>query len=359
MRDELMNKILCLLAEYNVDTESLKSRLFMVLNDYEIDARQTEIAVVQEDDITKYTKRFLIAKRVAGRTERTLKCYRDELARFFNEVRKSPLDITSDDIKLYLATKEIRDGVSKAYQKHMLLCISSFYTFMQKEEYITRNPMNRVESIKTPKKRKKAFTELQIEQLRMAADGDNRLSCIIEILLSTWCRVSELTQMKIADISEDGESILVHGKGSKDRICYLNARAKLKIKRYLEQRKDTSPYLFPGCNAGLGDKERSFPEECKKADVKPKDWWKVAELVADKRMDGSSIGSLLRNLGNRAGVEKVHPHRFRRTGATFALRRGMPIEEVSRLLGHESIETTQIYLDISEQELQRAHEKYV
>lgn len=359
MRDELMNKILCLLAEYDIDTEKLKSRLYMVLAEYEVETRHTEIAVVQEDDITKYTKRFLIAKRVAGRTERTLKCYSDELTRFFGEVRKSPLDITSDDIKLYLAMKEIRDGVSKTYQKHMLMCISSFYTFMQKEEYITRNPMNKVEAIKAPKRRKEAFTEIQIEQLRMAADGDDRLSCIIEILLSTWCRVSELAQMKISDISEDGESILVHGKGRKDRICYLNARAKLKIKRYLNQRNDTSPYLFPGSNTGPRDGDWNFPEACKKAGVKQKDWWKAAELVADKRMDGSSIGALLRHLGKRAEVEKVHPHRFRRTGATFALRRGMPIEEVSKLLGHESIETTQIYLDISERELQRAHEKYV
>lgn len=358
MRDELMNKILCLLAEYDIDTEKLKSRLYMVLAEYEVETRHTEIAVVQEDDITKYLKLFLIGKRVSGRTERTIKYYKSELERFFGEVQKSPLEITSDDIKMYLAIKEVRDGVSKVYQKNITRVLGSFYAWMQREEHITRNPMNKVDEIKTPKKKKEAFTELQIEQIRLAASGDDRLLCIVEILLSTWCRVSELTQIKISEISEDGESIVIHGKGSKDRKCYLNAKARLQIKRYLSQRTDQNEYLFAGSNTKPGG-PRTFCVECKKAKQKPRDWWKVKELVGDGPIDKGTVEQQIRKLGRRAAVEHVHPHRFRRTGATFALRRGMPIEQVSKLLGHESIETTQIYLDISEQELQRAHEKYV
>lgn len=360
MRDELMDKIICLLQDNNMDTENVKSRLYLILSEYEITSRCTEVSVVNEDDITRYMKLFLINKRVAGRTDRTLQHYKATLQRFFQEVQKSPLEINSDDIKLYLATIEIRDNASKVYQKNISRVLSSFYAWMQREEYITGNPMYKVDEIKIPKKKKEAFTEMQIEQLRMAADGDDRLSCMVEVMLSTWCRVSELAQIKISEIKENGEQVLIHGKGSKDRICYLNARARLQIERYLSERSDSNEYLFAACNIAVKDqKQRVFSAECKKNGKKMKDWWQIPELISDDHIDKGSIETMVRKLGEKAGVEKTHPHRFRRTGATFALRRGMPIEQVSKLLGHESIETTQIYLDISERELQQSHRKYV
>lgn len=358
MRDKLLDEILLILIGSGIDTELVKSKLVILLNNYDIQSRCTEVAVIDEDDITKYIRLFLISKRVSGRTERTINHYKGELSRFFNEVQKSPIDITSDDIKLYLATKEVRDKVSKVYQKNILRVISSFYQWMVKEEHIIRNPMNKVDEIKVPKVKKDAFTEAQIEQLRFSIGDDTRLMCIFELLLSTWCRVSELSEIKMSDISENLETVLVHGKGNKDRICYINARAKICLQKYLSGRKDDNLYLFTNSVIKVNS-DKLISVECKKRKIKINEWWKCKDLVGEGHIDKSTIESLLRKLGKRAKVNKVHPHRFRRTGATFALRRGMPIEQVSKILGHESIETTQIYLDISEQELEQAHRKYV
>ena len=198
-----------------------------------------------------------------------------------------------------------------------------------------------------------------MEQLRFAVKDDLRIMCMFELLLSTWCRVSELAQITLKDISENKDTVLIHGKGSKDRICYINARAKICLERYLRERKDKNKYLFPQSSTAVIGKGQLISVECKKREVRLQDWWMVPELVGEGHIDKSVVESLIRKLGKRANVEKTHPHRFRRTGATFALRRGMPIEQVSKILGHESIETTQIYLDISEQELAQAHRKYV
>ena len=327
MRNKLLKEIEMCLISCGIDTDLIKSKLVIILNKYEMTDRCTDVAVItNEDDIAKYSRLFLINKRVSGRTERTLKHYKGELARFFNEVQKSPLEITSDDIKMYLATKEVRDGVSKTTQKNALRVISSFYQWMSKEEYITKNPMNRVDDIKIPKIKKHAFSELEIELLRNKIT-DIRDRAIFEILLSTWCRVSEIEGMNRTAM--EGDHIEVLGKGQKTRIVYLNAKSLVALKKYLETRDDNNEALFVSKD-------------------KPYD-----------RLGKSQIESLIRHYGRECNIDKCHPHRFRRTGATFALRRGMPIEQVSKILGHESIETTQIYLDISEQELAHAHKKYV
>ena len=360
MRDKLMEEIMLALISSGIEDDMIKSKLTLILNNYEVQERCTEVAVVSEDDVAKYIRLFLVNKRVAGRTERTIENYGNTLNRFFREAQKSPLDITSDDIKFYLATKEVRDGVGKVYQKHISRVLSSFYQWMCREEYILKNPMNKVDDIKLPKVKKEAFTETQVEQLRFAIGDDLRVMCMFEMLLSTWCRVSELAQIKISELSEDRTTVLVHGKGSKDRICYINARAKLCLLGYLSKRQDNNEYLFAESNYRIGSSgEKAIAVRCEKAKIKPREWWTEKELVGKGHVDKANIEIQLRRLGRRAGVEKVHPHRFRRTGATFALRRGMPIEQVSKLLGHESIETTQIYLDISEQEIEQAHRRYV
>lgn len=359
MRDRLMNDVQMLLMSIGVDWEQIRSRMIIILDNYEITQRCTEVTVVNEDDVTKYLKLFLVSKRVSGRTERTIKHYKNELNRFFSEVQKSPIDITSDDIKLYLAMKEVRDKSSKVYIKNILRVISSFYQWMVKEEYILKNPMNKVDEIKTPKVKKDAFSEADIEQMRFAINDDVRVMCMYELLLSTWCRVSELCQIKLKDISQNMDAVLIHGKGNKERRCYINARAKICLQRYLDMRNDMNPYLFANSNISVNNGGRYVQVECKNKGIKMRDWWKDQDLVGESHIDKSSVENKIRQIGKKANVEKAHPHRFRRTGATFALRRGMPIEQVSKLLGHESIETTQIYLDISEQELENAHKKYV
>lgn len=359
-RDDLMQKLQQILISYDIPMEELRAKLYLAMDPYEIQLRSTELVVADEETTERYVTLFLVNKRVAGRTENTIRAYRQTLKQFFSECPKLPTEVTSDDIKKFLAVKEVRDGSSKVHIKNLSRGLSSFYQWMVREEYITKNPFNKIEEIKLPKAKKPAFTEMQIELLRANIDtNDLRMALIFEILLSTWCRVSELAGMKISDFSEDKESVLVHGKGQKDRICYLNAKTKIVLAQYMSHRNDSNPYLFPECKykatdrqafstATKGEKQKSFIN-----------WWQNEDFVGEGHLDKSTIETKVRKLGKKAGVENTHPHRFRRTGATFALRRGMPIEQVSKLLGHESLETTQIYLDISEQELAQSHKKYV
>ena len=175
---------------------------------------------------------------------------------------------------------------------------------------------------------------------------------MVEILLSTGCRVNELANMKVTDIEDD--QITVLGKGNKYRTVYLNAKGVMALHKYLAERSDTNPYVFPKGKTVAGGIYAKMTHNAKH------DFYKNPELLEpDTHMDKSSIGATIRNIGHRAGVEKVHPHRFRRTCATFALHRGMPIEQVSKMLGHEQISTTQIYLDLSREDLAAAHRKYV
>lgn len=201
--------------------------------------------------------------------------------------------------------------------------------------------------------------QLRSTELVVADEETTEKYIKLEIMLSTWCRVSELAGIKISDFSEDRESVLIHGKGQKDRICYMNAKAKIVLVQYMSYRDDNNPYLFPSCKYTATEKQ-AFSSGTKKLKREELcNWWHYEEYIGDGHIDKSSIESKIRRLGKKAGVDNTHPHRFRRTGATFALRRGMPIEQVSKLLGHESIETTQIYLDISDRELEQSHKKYV
>jgi site-specific recombinase XerD len=213
--------------------------------------------------------------------------------------------------------------------------------------------MLKVDAIKVTKKKKKAYSLLDLEKIRMGC-RTNRERAMVEFLASTWCRVAEMSEVKISDIGNG--KVTVHGKGDKYRECFLNARAQLALEVYLAERQDNNPYLFPRAKyAGdvvkmtKGTERRKEPE-----------WYKNPENVDEfDHIAFGTIESIVRKIGRRVGVEKVHPHRFRRTGATMALRTGMPLTTVSKLLGHESIETTQIYLDISDEELEAAHKKFV
>ena len=198
----------------------------------------------------------------------------------------------------------------------------------------------------------KAFKDDDIELMRTLL-RDWREKAVFETLLSTGCRVSELCSIKITDIQEDG-TIYILGKGNKYRNVYLNAKAKITIQKYLEERKDNNPYLFPRAIS-------SFVSEASKSGrAKTHEWYKFADLVSEDQPSGNStIEEMVRRLGKKANVDNVHPHRFRRTCATLALRKGMPLELVSKMLGHENVGTTQIYLDLTEDDLKIAHKKYV
>lgn len=348
-REHLINDICNYLITIVTDISDTKAALYIMMNKYEITSRCTAVAELKENKNKELLNRFLIAKTVKGCTPRTLSYYQMSVSKILQMIGKTVDDITADDIRYYMAIRQRRDHVSNVTIGSEIRCLGSFFQWLHAEEYIQRNPMLRIDRIKVKKSDKKAFTDMEVEKLRTTAT-DEREKAIIEILLSTGCRVTELVNIKTSEIEED--KVLVHGKGQKDRYVYLTARAMLAISIYLNKRKDDNPYLFP---KGNPVKEASD----KRHERKTKGWWMNPDNVAEGHMTQSSVENITRKLARRAGVERANPHKFRRTCATAALRRGMPIEQVSKMLGHEEISTTQIYLDLSEQDLAMAHRKYV
>lgn len=281
----------------------------------------------------EYLKQFLAIKLVKGLSKRTLDYYRDTVHMFFRKCYKPISTVTTNDIRLYLAMREVQDHVSKTTQNNELRNLRSFFTTIADEGLISDNPTHRVERIKEPKRLKQPFSELELEQIRVAATKYGREReqarniAIIEVLFSTGCRVSELCGMDRADIVDDRVTVI--GKGNKERVCYLNPRALMALKNHLEKRNDNDPWLFGRC------------------------------CTPSQRLKPSGVEIIVRGIGALAGVADCHPHRFRRTAATIALRRGMPIEQVSKLLGHSSLSTTQIYAITSEADVHASHQKYL
>lgn len=307
------------------ELQKIKMQFDILLHDYEIKKMGTELTVYQGDVNDEMLVRFLRAKVARGCTKRTIGLYQVSARKVLEKIGKPYNEVTPDDLRYYIAYRISVDGVTKTTVGNEMRCLSSFYTWLRMEELLPKNPFDKVESIKKQKKKKKAFTQMEIEKIRAGCRTKKELA-IVEMLLSTWCRVTELANIKISDIKDRKCTVL--GKGDKYREVYINAKAEIALNMYLAERKDDSPYLFSG------------------------KW-------ADRAMNIHSIEDIVKDIGKRAGVENVHPHRFRRTGATMALRAGMPLMIVSKLMGHESVGTTQIYLDISSEELEASHEKYV
>lgn len=348
MKDQIVNSIVCMLDGMGIDTEGIADKLYIIMKDVEITPIETALALRDDALNDNLLNRFLAAKMVKGCTKRTIMRYKKQISWTLSKFGKSCTEISADDIRVYIALRLTRDGISKVSANNEILCLRTFYSWLNVEGILQTNPMLKIDRIKTDKIKKKAFTDLECEKLRDSCRTSLE-TAIVEVLLSTGCRVSELCGIRIDDI-EQGKCI-VHGKGNKDRTVYFTAKAELAIKKLLEERKDTNPYLFPsGVNLGenLEHEKRASP-----------DWYKYPELIGEGMRDKGAIESTVRKIGKRAGVENVHPHRFRRTSATLALRRGMPIELVSKMLGHEQLTTTQLYLDLSEDDLEAAHRKYV
>ena len=270
-----------------------------------------------------------MTKTVQGLSERTLEQYSAEIPRMLNAIGKSAEDVSSDDILYYLAVREHRDKVSKVTVSNNLRYLRTFFEFLTVEGIIPTNPVRKIGSIKVAKKQKKAFSDVDVLKLRQGCKNVKE-KLIVDMLLSTGCRVSELVSIKFEDI--DGRKINVLGKGNKERTVYLNAQARLTLDECIREiNLVNNPYIFPSTRYRNSKEHTS----------------------------NSAIEGFCKRLGERAGVRNVHPHRFRRTCATMALKRGMPVEQVSKMLGHEDLKTTQIYLDLDERNLEIAHEKYV
>lgn len=321
-REKLWNSINGVLLEHGCLTDEVKSRIYLALDEYEVTRRTTEIVLADETANENVIRDFALAKAVAGRSQKTIKQYVLALKRFDNVMKKKLIEATADDIRKYMAYR-ITNGLHGAGLVNERDYLSAFYEWAVNEELVVRNPVKQTESIKLAKIPKKAFTEMECEKIRNACRTP-REKALIETLFSTACRVSEAASILTSEI--DGNRILICGKGKKYATVYIESKAMLAISMYINSRKDDNPYLFPGRKGHLSARA-------------------IEKIVSD--------------IGERAGVPNVHAHRFRRTAATLALRRGMSIEMVSKYLRHENIQTTMLYLDLTERDLAYQHERFV
>lgn len=335
---EIINRLNEMLIN-SFSTEEIRKielSLRSILYEYEIQKKQTAIAVYKGDSNERLIKKFLATKMVQGCTERTIKNYSQSLHQFCKKAQKNLTEITTDDILYYLAIRATVDKVTATTQDNELRVLRTFYAYLHGEEIVLRNPTLKINKIRGQKKVKICFTETELEFMRNACKTRTGVNlkhlAILEILISTGCRATELATMKLENI--DGERIRILGKGNKERWVYLNARASVALQNYLNERESNSSFVFPGetcCSRG--------------------------NYISD-HITGDSVNGIVKRIAKRAGIENAHAHKFRRTAATMALRRGMPIEMVSKMLGHEQLGTTQIYLQITDDELAAAHRKY-
>ena len=327
-KEKLINDIAMKMALNDQDTNKLKNMLYMELYNYSvIPIKNTEVAVTDESISEEIYRMYFVAKRVQGCTNRTIEYYANVLKQFFTKIQKPVTQVTTNDIRYFLAIKKERDGNGDTNVDNYRRVLNSFFGWAVEEEYINKNPVAKVKKVRMEKYVKKAFKDIEIERMRICAQEDVRLAALLEVLMSTGARISEVSNMNREDI--DGDEIIVKGKGKKERIVYLNAKARIALQRYLDTRKDNDPALF------------------------------VSMHEPHRRVRISGLGIMIRKLGQKANVQDTHPHRFRRTAATMALNRGMPIDQVQLMLGHESIETTTIYAASAQEAVKASHKKYV
>lgn len=334
----ISNKLLTIL---NVQKEIL------ILEMQNIEIKYKEQALtVDKNETSQAIKKFIACKKLAGLTDRTLKAYLSELANFFKAINKSYEIITTDDIRFYLAmsrknNKEISIDNKRRY-------LNTFFDWCFSEELIPKNPVKKINKIKTKKQVKEAFTDIEIEKMRSIlvyekiygpkkyrAETRLRNIAIFETLLSTGVRVMELISIKKEQVDKGQDTVVILGKGKKERPIYLNARAIVAIKNYLKTRKDNNEYLFISHPLAKLNKKEEI-----------------------SRCTQSCVEGMVRELGKRIDIE-AYPHKFRRTAATNAVKKGMPIEQVQKMLGHATLNTTQIYVNISDMDVKNSHRKYL
>lgn len=306
------------------DIHTVIDSVVLALADYKLEKVSRDIVLYRGDNKSIIDK-FIVSKSVEGATRATVKTYRTTINLFLKFVKKPVDEVCTDDVRVYMAFHKMR-GKSSAYLALIQRALSSFYAWCENNDMINVNPMRKIGHIKVVKKLKKPFTEDEMELLRKSAKS-LRDRAMIEFLYSTGCRVSEMCQLDAGDIDFDNCKAVVLGKGQKYREVYISARCKSVLSEYLDSRTDLCQALF------------------------------VSRIGT--RICQSSVQRTMRDLGRLCGIENVHPHRFRRTAATLALKRGMPIEQVQKMLGHEDIGTTTIYAQSDSQDVQLAHNKYV
>jgi len=321
----------------------MKEVIFEILNDMAEELTVAQLKKLQEVLLTRFSEQesqpepprnedylemFLHAKQVEGLSERTLHYYRTSIQHLFRMVDTPVRRITTDQIRKYLADYQQINGCGKATVDNIRRNISSFFSWLEEEDHILKSPVRRIHKIKTAKTVKETYSDEALETMRDEC-GHLRDLAMIDLLASTGMRVGELVKLNISDIDFENRECIVFGKGNKERPVYFDARTKIHLKNYLDSRTDDNPALF------------------------------VSLLKPFDRLQISGVEIRLRELGRRLGIPKVHPHKFRRTLATMAIDKGMPIEQVQQLLGHAKIDTTMQYAMVNQANVKNSHRKFI
>ena len=326
MKDQLITEVQQQMLPYlnNEQLRKLRAAMEFCLHGLEI----TQTDQQQEQELTDATAAFIAAKRIEGCSEKTLTYYRKTIEAMTAAVGKPVQRITTDDIRQYLTTYQMQRKSSKVTIDNIRRILATFYSWLEDEDYIVKSPVRRIHKVKTAKVIKETYTDEALERMR---DNCNSLRdlAIIDLLASSGMRVGELVALNRDDINFNERECLVFGKGNKERLVYFDARTKIHLQNYLDSRTDGNPALF------------------------------VTLRAPYNRLQIGGVEMRLRQLGRRLSIPKVHPHKFRRTLATSAIDKGMPIEQVQQLLGHQKIDTTMHYAMVKQQNVKLAHRKYI
>lgn len=286
--------------------------------------------LIEKKDIPNeaYLRMFLDAKKVEGCSERTLQYYGTTIEKMLSFVEGPIRKVTTERIREYLSDYQKINNCSKTTVDNLRRNISSFFSWLEEENYILKSPMRRIHKIKTNQPVKEVISDEDIEKIRDNCDCQRDLA-IVDLLYSTGIRVGELVNLNITDIDLDARECVVFGKGGKERKVYFDAKAKLHMQEYIESRNDDNPALFVTLDA-------------------PHDRLKI-----------SGVEIRVRQMGRRLALQRIFPHKFRRTTATRAIDKGMPIEQVQRLLGHSQIDTTMQYAIVNQNNVKTSHQKFI
>lgn len=321
----------------------MKELVFEVLNDMAEELTVAQLRKLQEVLLKRleeketqpkparneeYLEMFMHAKRIEGCSERTLAYYGSSIRHFFSQIETPVRRITTDQVRAYLTAYQKINNCGKSTVDNIRRNISSFFSWLEEEDHILKSPLRRIHKIKTKKAVKEVISDEDIERLRDSCEVMRDVA-IIDLLYSTGMRVGELVNLDIEDINFEERECIVYGKGEKERKVYFDAKAKLHLQNYINSRTDGNPALF---------------------------------VTLDKpfnRLKISGVEIRLRELGRRLNITRIHPHKFRRTMATRAIDKGMPIEQVQKILGHSQIDTTMHYAIVNQNNVKASHRRYI
>lgn len=286
------------------------------------------ITAESEQKDTDLLPAFIAAKRVEGCSEKSLRYCESTIRNMLNTISKPEKQITTEDLRSYLDTYQRRGTVSKVTLDNVRRILSSFFSWLEDEDYIVKSPVRRIHKVKTGKTVKETYTDESLELMRDHCDNPRDLA-LIDLLASTGIRVGELVKLNRDDVDFENRECIVFGKGNKERKVYFDARTKIHLQKYLANRTDDNEALF------------------------------VSLIKPFERLQISGVEIRLRKIGRELGIHKTHPHKFRRTLATMAIDKGMPIEQVQQLLGHQSIDTTLQYAMVNQANVKNSCKKFI